>query len=191
MFTGIIRATGKVRGIKPAKQSLLIKISKPSSWKFRDGDSVAVNGICSTIQKTDRNYFDIEYMPETLKKTSVRYWEKGEVLNLEPPLRLGDRLGGHFLEGHIDITGRVASVKKIGDSKVLKVQLQGGYKRLIVPKGSIALDGVSLTVAQVKDNWFSVALVSYTLKKSNLDQLRYGDWVNLEFDLIGKYLNLI
>ncbi len=191
MFTGIIRTTGKVKEIKPVKQNFVARISKPPSLRFRVGDSVAVNGLCSTVRESTSSYFVIEYMPETTKNTSIRHWKKGEILNLEPPLKLGDHLNGHFIQGHIDITGQVVNVEKVGNSKVLKIKFSRKHKKFVVPKGSIALNGVSLTVVQVKDNWFSVALVSYTLKESNLGQLKRGDWVNLEFDLIGKYLDSI
>lgn len=169
--------------------SILVAIEIPKSSRLKLGESVSVDGICSTVAKLRGTAFEVEYMPETLKRTTVGFFTKGTQVNLERSLRLGDRLDGHFVQGHIDTTGEVREVRRIGGSVVLKISLSVWYKKFIAEKGSITLNGVSLTVVDVRKNDFSVSLVDYTLRHTNLRNLKKGDKVNLEVDMIARYLS--
>lgn len=228
MFTGIIKKTSEVQRVSRQKGSFFVVIKRPAGWKFEKGESISVNGVCSTVRAINKpphlergtllsasrdicskgarhsrcggkNNFEVEYMPETLKKTTVGYFKIGTKVNLEKSLRIGDLLGGHFVQGHVDGVGKVAGVIKVkksrlpkpgigGQAKVLKVGVPAKFMKFIAEKGSIAVDGVSLTVVDVGNDWFSVSLVSYTLENTNLNDLKAGDKVNIETDVLAKYL---
>ncbi|MDP3725308.1 MAG: riboflavin synthase [Nanoarchaeota archaeon] len=186
MFTGVIRAVSDVRKSEKRRGSLFLEIQKPRAWKVKIGDSVAVNGTCLTIKKIQRGMMVFELMPETLSKTTF-----GKIVpravNLELPLRLSDRLDGHFVTGHVDTVGKITDIKKRGVSKVFDISFPRKFAKLVVPKGSIAIDGVSLTIVAAFLSRFSVSLVSYTLKNTILGERKVGDVVNLEFDILAKY----
>jgi riboflavin synthase len=188
MFTGIVSAVSSVKKNARAGSSLVLTLAVPRGWKFGSGDSVAVNGACLTIERISAGFFTVSLMPETLKKTVFGSMIPVEV-NLERPLVLGGYLGGHLVQGHIDAVGAVEAIKKIGDSREVTVSFPSKFSRLVVQKGSIAVDGVSLTVAEAKADNFSVALIDYTLKHTTLGGLKIGSRVNLEFDIIGKYVD--
>jgi riboflavin synthase len=189
MFGGIIEKTAEVISVSKKETGLRVRIAKPESWKIKLGGSVSIDGVCSTVAALGVKYFEIEYMPETVERSTVPFFKKGTQVNLELPLQLRDFIGGHFIQGHIDTTGDVAEVKKSGNSLVLKINFPGQYRRFIAEKGSIAVNGVSLTVAAIGKNWFSVSLVSYTLEHTNLRNLKKVDKVNLEVDIIARYLD--
>ncbi len=204
MFTGIIAATGKVKRVAfvaakprvPPRRdlrdgSLAVRIGKPAKWKLERGESVAVDGICSTVAERELGYFDVEYMPETLKKTTASRLTKGDVVNLERSLRLGERIGGHLVQGHVDTTGTIQEIRKKGNSRVLVVRIPARLGKLVAPKGSICVNGVSLTVVEVGKGWFSVSLVSYTLRHTNLGVLKRGALVNVEMDMLARYLQTL
>ncbi len=188
MFTGIIKSNGKVRNILAESKGLYVWIQKPTGWKIKTGDSINVDGICSTVKRMRDGSFEVEYMPETIKKTTAGFFKKGTQVNLEPSLRANDRLDGHLVQGHIDTTGDVKELKKDGKSIILKVGFPKQYRKFIAEKGSVAINGVSLTVVAVGGNLFTVSLVSYTLKHTNLQNLRKGDRVNIEVDVLVRYL---
>jgi len=188
MFTGIINKISYIEKVSRQKGSFFVSIKKPANWKIERGESISVNGVCSTVKNISKTNFEVEYMPETLKKTTAGDFKNGMTINLERSLRVGDLLGGHFVQGHIDGVGEVREVFKVIKSKVLKVSVPKQLIKLIAPKGSVAVDGVSLTVVETGKDWFSVSLVSYTLENTNLNNLKIGDKVNIETDMLAKYL---
>ncbi len=189
MFTGIIRATGKIKKVIPQKDGgLSMSISKPR-WNIKKGDSITVNGVCSTVKKT-APALAFEYMPETLSKTNLSALTEKNTVNLEQSLRASDRLDGHMVLGHIDTTGKILSIKTEGNSKVFKINIKDKdiFMKFLVPKGSVAVEGISLTVVDVSSNYFTVKILPYTLEETNLKERKEGDVVNIEFDILAKYL---
>ena len=186
MFTGIIQHVGVIKKTERRQGSLFLTVTAPRGWKFKPGDSIAADGVCLTVQKVSKGFYTTELMPETLKKTTFGKSFPATV-NLERPLKFGARLDGHLVQGHVDGVGKIEAVKKNGLSHVVAISFPQRFKKLIVSKGSIAVDGVSLTVVRVKKNVFSVALVSYTIKHTTLGKKKAGDLVNLEFDILRKY----
>jgi riboflavin synthase len=185
VFTGIIEEIGKVISARPG--NLTIAAGKVLE-DMEEGASIAVNGVCLTMTGFDNKSFSVEVMPETLSRTNLGLLKAGDGVNLERPLALGGRLGGHLVQGHIDDTGRVISVTPDGDSIVVGFEVLPRLMAYIVEKGFIAIDGASLTVVSRDSNSFRVSLVGYTLKHTTLGNLRAGDIVNLEADIIAKYV---
>ncbi len=189
MFTGIIEEIGTISSIESqgGKQHFTIKCSKIND-DLKLGDSVACNGICLTlIDFTDKS-ITIEAMNETLKKTTAKTWTIGSSINLERALKFNSRLDGHIVQGHVDIISNVTAIKEVNKTRYIEVSLDNNYAELVVSQGSIAINGVSLTVAKLDTNNFQVALISLTENLTNLSLLKVGDFVNLEFDVIGKYI---
>lgn len=189
MFTGIIKELGAVRSFNKAGAAYRLEIGSHDVVNSAGiGDSVAVNGICLTVVNKTKGsiYFDV--MEETVKRSGLGSLRKSDVVNLEGALRFDGTLGGHFVLGHIDCIGKIKSARKLGDDFIIEVEFPGEFSHLIVEKGSIAIDGVSLTVARVKDRSFVVYIIPLTLKMTTLGQKTAGDIVNLEFDVIGKYI---
>ncbi len=188
MFTGIIKKTAIVKNTLPAKGGFAIEITNPFG-RLKKGDSISVNGVCSTVKKTGKT-MAFDYMPETLKLTNIGKVKKGDTVNLEQPMRLGDRLDGHMVLGHIDCTGNIISIKQEGNSRAFTIEPSNKKQRkLVVFKGSVAVEGISLTVAAVTKNSFTVKIIPYTWQKTNLQFKKKGDRVNIEFDILGKYAN--
>lgn len=193
MFTGLIEAVGKVAGVSP-----LLRIEAPFSHELSEGESVAVEGVCLTVARTsganDRakgGWFEADVVPETLSKTTLGSLKPNVSVNLERALKVGDRLGGHFVQGHVDEVGKVVEFRKQGDDVRLFVEIPAALRRFIAEKGSIALSGVSLTVASVSQLvMVEVALIPHTLAHTTLGNLREGDHVNLEVDLLARYLEV-
>lgn len=188
MFTGIIRAVGQVIAAQKKSGGLFLTVAKPKDWEIRPGDSIATNGVCLTVRTVSRNSYTSELMPETLARTCFGRTIPKE-LNLEQSLRLSDRLGGHLVTGHIDALGQIQKILPAGLSEVYQISFPPEFAKLLAAKGSIAVDGVSLTVVQVGKNWFTVSLVDFTLKHTTLGQKKVRDFVNLEFDIIAKYIH--
>lgn len=189
MFTGIIQATAKVLRSAEANGKLLVTIQRPAS--FTDlalGASIACDGICLTVIKFDAQSFSVEVMRETAQKTTAAAWKTNTVLNLEQALRMGDRLDGHWVQGHIDRTAKLLETRVMGSTRYLRFTHEAQDAHLVVPQGSIAINGVSLTIAELSPAGFSMALISHTLDHSNLGALKTGSAVNLEFDILGKYI---
>jgi riboflavin synthase len=187
MFTGIIAKQGTVRSAKDARTERILEINVPS-FKLKEGDSLAVNGACLTVVKKKSSNYIFNVVPETLHLTNLGRLARGSKVNLELPMRLGDRLNGHLVLGHIDDVSKVLKFQKTKKSTVLRVALSKKYQRYVVRKGSVALDGVSLTVAAVGKGWLEVALIPYTLSHTTLGKLKKGDIVNIEFDIFARYL---
>ena len=185
MFTGIIEEVGKVSST-PAG-SLVIAASEVVSG-IKDGGSIAVNGVCLTVTSFTANSFSVDVMPETLKRTNLGLLSAGDKVNLERPVALGGQMGGHLVQGHVDDTGRVASVLWEGEATLIKFEASPEVMRFVVEKGFIAVDGISLTIASKEANSFEVSVVDYTRQHSTLGNRQVGDLVNLEVDIIAKYV---
>jgi len=189
MFTGIIEDVGRVHEwqLKRGSGVLTLKSHLPSN-AIGLGSSVAVNGTCLTVVAKAKGRFTVEVSLETLRRTNLRSIKLRDAVNLELPLRLQDRLGGHLVTGHVDGVAVIEEVKKRGNFTFFWFRVPAPLAPLVVPKGSVAVDGISLTVNECTDRRFSAAIIPYTLRHTNLRQRRVGDKVNLEVDIIGKYV---
>lgn len=185
MFTGIIEEVGTIRDIKPDR--LTINSSTIIS-DIKIGDSVAVNGACLTVIATGDRTFSVDLMPETQKKTAFKYLRTGDKVNMERAILAGGRLGGHFVQGHVDGTGRVISLIPEGNASIMKVGISQEISKYVVIKGFIAVEGVSLTVIACDSRSFSVSLVSYSRDNTTLGYKKPGAEVNIEVDILAKYI---
>jgi riboflavin synthase len=188
MFTGLIGDIGTVAEVDAGDDGAKLRITTRLAGDVRAGDSVAVNGVCLTAVESDRAGFTAEAMNQTLRLTSLGPLTEGDRVNLELALQVGDRLGGHLVQGHVDGTAEVTEVEDDGFARRLRVQLDPALARLAVEHGSIALDGVSLTVSGLGDDWLEVALIPETLQRTNLGDASPGQVLNVECDLIGRYV---
>jgi riboflavin synthase len=187
MFTGLVEGIGKIISLQPYRGGLLAEISSSFSLKDTDiGDSISVDGICLTITEIKGSTFKAHISPETLKKTTFRYKNSGDFVNLERALKLGDRLGGHLVSGHVDGIGKIVSITPIEDFWKLLIEIPSEFTPYLVKKGSIAIDGVSLTINDFKNNLLEFMLVPHTLKVTTLCLRKPGDLVNIEIDMIAK-----
>ncbi|MBT9172616.1 MAG: Riboflavin synthase [Syntrophomonadaceae bacterium] len=190
MFTGIIEEMGTVKSLSVRSESARIQIeARKVLADVRHGDSMAVNGVCLTVTAFSPQGFTADVMPETLRKTNLVELSPGQKVNLERALALGGRIGGHLVSGHVDGTGRIRDRRLEENAVVLWISASLEILRVIVPKGSIAVDGISLTVADVAHDAFSVSLVPHTAAQTTLASKGHGEIVNLENDLIGKYVD--
>ena len=188
MFTGIIQELGKVKELKRQKGIPRLSIASIELSKDANiGDSISVNGVCLTVVSSKKDELAFDVMDETLAKTNLGRLRRGDAVNLEPPLKLGDRLNGHILSGHIDGTGVIKSVVNRSNACEIRIGFPIRLKKYIVPKGSVALDGVSLTVAEVGQDWFLAHIIPHTLSSTRLGCVKVGDAVNMESDLMAKY----
>lgn len=188
MFTGIIKNQIKIKEKKEENEILTFTLEKPKNLKLKKGQSVSLNGICSTVTNLKSTTFEIDYMPETIEKTTVNQWLSGDLINFEESLRATDFLDGHIVQGHVDTTGTIQKITNKGESKVFEIKIPKEYSKFMAPKGSVSIDGVSLTITDTKPTTFSVALIPYSLKHTNLERLKKGDEVNIETDLLARYL---
>lgn len=188
MFTGIIEATGLIRHISDKDGSRRITYSAPFASELAVDDSVSINGVCQTVVRCDADSFETVVIEETLRKTNFGDSSVGDVVNLERSLRLGDRLDGHLVQGHADATGRIRSIIQEGTNWLVTVTIPEEWSAYIVGRGSISLEGISLTVARLERDSFTVAIIPYTWAHTNLHTRKTGDAVNLEFDILGKYI---
>lgn len=188
MFTGLIEDVGTVGGIESGKDGARIRVATRLAPELGAGDSVCVNGVCLTAVDGDGAGFAAEAMNQTLRATALGSLAAGDRVNLELALRAGDRLGGHLVQGHVDATAEVLAAVDDGFARRLRVGLDLGRAAAVVDRGSIALDGVSLTVSALGDDWLEVSLVPETLQRTNLSDAAPGRLLNVEFDLIGKYV---
>ena len=189
MFTGIIQEIGIVDAVVRKSGGVRLAIrADASAQEIKVDDSVAINGVCQTVISRRESSFEVEAVEETLRKTTIGSLRVSDRVNLELALQMGDRLGGHLVQGHVDCVGHVESVEKRPMSWLVRVSFPRGFSRYVVPVGSIAVDGVSLTVAAVEGSAFIVSVIPHTLEKTTLSDVRAGAAVNLEFDLVGKYI---
>lgn len=188
MFTGLVLDVGTVRSIKPEGASVHLELETRLGADLVDGDSLAVNGVCLTVTSRAEGRAVATAVPETLDRTNLSILAIGAKVNLEPALRVGDRLGGHLVQGHVEGTGTVAALTRRGLSLELSVSAGPDVLRYVVEKGSITIDGVSLTVASLSPADFTVALIPHTLGQTTLELRAVGDRVNLEVDILAKYV---
>src|SRR5882672_3612158 len=189
MFTGIVEEAGQVEHIRSGKRSteLTVRASKIGR-SLHIGNSVAVNGACLTVVARRRGALSFDVLNETLQRTNLEFMREGSLVNLERPLRANARLDGHFVLGHVDGRGKVRRFERKGKDYILDVEAPPSVMRYVVEKGSIAIDGISLTIASVHRNWFRVWIIPHTREGTNLRGCRGGDRVNLEADILGKYV---
>lgn len=188
MFTGIIEALGTVRDIRQEKDNLIFSIHSPISSELRPDQSVSHNGACLTITAIDQDRHQVMAVAETLQKTNLRTLKPGDQINLERSLTLQKFIDGHLVQGHVDTTGKCLQMDNKNGSTEFRIRFPEKFAGLIIEKGSIALNGISLTVFSITENEFSVAVIPYTFEHTTMHLLREKDIVNLEFDLIGKYI---
>lgn len=190
MFTGIIEEVGKVRAVEPRGEALILRVE---CAKVREdagpASSIAVDGVCLTVVEVAADSVGFDVMPETLSKTALGVLKPGSPVNLERAMRVGDRLGGHFVQGHVDGVGTVTRVDAEGEWYLIAITAPELVKRYLIPHGSVSVDGVSLTVARLDPDEFTVALIPHTLENTGLGAKRAGDLVNLEADMLGKYVD--
>ena len=188
MFTGIIESLGTVREISEMGTNKTFLIASPLSASFKVDQSIAHDGVCLTVEEVRENCHRVTAVAETLSKTALHQWKSGKVINLEQSLLPSKRLDGHFVQGHVDATGTCKNIKDENGSHEFTFAFPGKFAPLVIEKGSISLNGISLTVFDVKKDSFKVAIIPYTFEHTNLKFLKEGDDVNLEFDMIGKYI---
>ena len=202
MFTGIIRQTGKIADITKKEGLTELTIEAPEIASTRQiGDSVAVDGVCLTVTALGNNstsravtaiessQFTVQAIPETLARTIIKQYKENTLVNLETPMKLGDELHGHLVQGHVDFTGTVTGIKAEGNSKKLEITFPPDYAKFFALKGSVTVNGTSLTISNLHKNSFEVSLIPETLASTNLQNLAKGSPVNIEVDLIARYLN--
>ena len=194
MFTGLIQTIGSIRRLTPAGEasgrSLRIDISSPDvAGELAVDDSVAVNGVCQTVTRVDGGIFSVTAVEETLRKTTFGSLKEGEEVNIELAMKLQDRLGGHMVLGHVDAAVEIIAFRKEGESWLLSVKIPSEFLKYVIPVGSIALDGISLTVARLDGPTVTSAIIPHTYEHTVVKHYRAGKMVNVEFDILGKYID--
>lgn len=188
MFTGLVQDRGTVTGLERTDDGTRVRVATVLAGELAEGDSIAVNGVCLTATDLAPGAFSADAMHETLRRSSLGDLAEGGHVNLELALRADARLGGHIMQGHVDGTGRVGALRDEGFARIVTVEAEPGVLRYVVEKGSIAVDGVSLTVARVDERSFDVSLIPETLERTTLGEAVPGRIVNLEVDVIAKYV---
>lgn len=188
MFTGIIEATGHVIALEKVGSNLNLQVQSPLSHLFKIDQSVSHNGVCLTITHTSNDTHSVSLVQETLLKTNFNSSKVGDILNLEQSITLQNKIDGHLVQGHIDTTAELIEINNLNGSYELRFSFHPEFNTLIIEKGSICLNGVSLTIFNISNTQFSVAIIPYTWEHTNLKFLKLHDLVNIEFDMIGKYV---
>lgn len=189
MFTGLVEDIGRVERLtRRGNYLVLTVVPDKSGFDVKDGDSICCDGACLTVAGSSKTGFVVEASQETIARSTLGNWQVGHRMHLERALRADSRLGGHFVTGHVDCMGTVESLKPVGESQELVILFDSEFDSLVVSKGSIAINGVSLTVNDVRAGGLSVNLIPYTLKATTFTSLATGDRVNVEFDILGKYI---
>ena len=189
MFNGIIKNTGKILRIEKKNKNCILLISSKMSFKKNEiGSSISCSGACLTLEKFNKNKAKFYLSQETLKRTNFKYLKKGDLINLEKSLKYGNRMSGHFVQGHVDVTSKVKKIVVIGKSWLINFSLSKIYKKYLIEKGSITINGVSLTIVKILKDGFQISIVPHTLKLTNLVKLKKKNTVNIEFDVLGKYI---
>jgi riboflavin synthase len=188
VFTGLVADLGRISSHELTDDGVRVTVESGLASELSEGDSVAVNGVCLTATEVGERSFAAEVMNETLERSSLRDARAGAEVNLELPLRASDRLGGHVVQGHVDGIGTVEQIEPDGFARRVRVSAPDEVLRYVVSKGSVAVDGVSLTIAELDDASFTVSLIPETLERTNLGQARAGSRVNLEVDVLAKYV---
>jgi riboflavin synthase len=189
MFSGIIKNKGRVSRIDKKNKNCFLEISSTMIFKKKDiGSSISCSGACLTLENFSGKICKFFVSNETLNRTIFKKIQKGEILNLEKPLKHGTRNSGHFVQGHVDTTSKISKITKVGKSWLINFILEKRFMKFIVEKGSISINGVSLTISNINRFGFSIIIVPHTLKLTNLIFLKKNDFVNIEFDVLGKYI---
>ena len=189
MFNGIIFNTGIIKVIKKTEQSILIGIKSNFKIKKRDiGSSICCNGVCLTLSKIKNGLIFFYLSSETINRSNFKYLKIGQLINLEKSLIYGQKISGHFTQGHVDTTAKVKSIKLIDKSWLLKLEIKKKFFKHLEDKASISINGVSLTISKVSKNYFQLNIIPHTLKLTNLKNLKVNDFVNVELDIFGKYM---
>jgi riboflavin synthase len=188
MFTGLIETVGEVAEVKPTPAGFRLRLTTDLSPELTPSESIAVNGVCLTVVAADTDGVHMDVSPETIRVSALGSLKRGSLVNLERPMRADSRIGGHFVQGHVDATGAIEEIRQEGDCWWVTIKYPPSLAAQIVRKGSIAVDGVSLTVAGVDDKRFDVQIVPYTWDHTNLRFAKANDLVNLECDMLGKYV---
>ena len=192
MFTGLVEETGKLKNkLKTGNGFQLTFSAEKVLDDLEIGSSISVNGCCLTVVKREGNTFSVDTIEETLKKTNLDSLEVNNRVNLERPLKADARFGGHFVLGHVDTTGTVINVEELSNSYFMKISFPDNFKKYLIYVGSISIDGVSMTVAELGENWFGVGIIPFTWQETVFSDKKVGDKVNLEFDVLGKYVERI
>ena len=189
MFTGIIETLGTVQEIKKDKDNIHLTIDSSITDELQIDQSVAHNGICLTVVAINDSSYTVTAIGETIKKTNISYWKTGDQINLERAMKLGDRLDGHIVQGHVDQIGTCIAADEANGSWHYTFEYDESLHNITIEKGSITVNGVSLTVVNSKKNEFSVAIIPYTFEHTNFNSFKIGTKINLEFDVIGKYVS--
>ena len=188
MFTGIVESMASLVSRKKEGSNLELTFRSPLSAGFKIDQSVSHNGICLTVVKTEGDAHTVVAIEETIRRTSLAFWEEGRIVNLERAAKIGDRLDGHIVQGHVDSVGICESVESRQGSWLIKVAVDAQFNELLVEKGSICLDGISLTIVACPPGFFSVAIIPYTWENTSISKIQPGERMNLEFDIVGKYV---
>jgi len=189
MFNGIIKKTGKIKSIKKDQKNCLIEVTTKISFSPKDiGISISCSGVCLTLESYKKGLIKFYVSKETLSKTTFDYLKKGDIINIEKPLEYGDKISGHYVQGHVDTVANVKKIVFIGKSWLINFKLKKNYAAYMMEKASITINGVSLTIAKIIVNGFQIAVIPQTLKFTNLKDLKEKDLVNVEFDIISKYV---
>jgi|BEDMetMinimDraft_2_1075160.scaffolds.fasta_scaffold01755_2 riboflavin synthase len=188
MFTGIVKGIGVVRYIEQKADTMRLCVEPTAKIESALGSSVAVNGCCLTVVDTHDNLICFEVIPKTVELTNLGLLKSGDYVNLEPSLKIGDELGGHIVMGHIDGTGKVVQIEDLGNSKQARVEVESSILKFVVPRGSVAVDGISLTVVEKNSKSFSVSLIPYTLENTIAKMYKKGTVVNIEVDVMSRYV---
>lgn len=186
MFTGIIEAVGRVEAIEQEGSNITFTMNSPFNNELKIDQSLAHNGCCLTVVEVAENYYKVTAIAETLAKTNLSDWQVGTIVNLERCLKVGDRLDGHIVQGHVDSIGEIVGIEERAGSHFITIKYNADF--VTVPQGSITVNGISLTVAESGEKEFSVAIIPYTWDFTNLKEQKIGNKVNLEFDIVGKYI---
>lgn len=188
MFTGIIKSIGKVQQIKQLDGGREITIASDFANEVSVDQSISINGVCHTVTAGNSDAFSVQSVEETLRKTNIGELTKGELVNLERSLRADQLMDGHIVQGHVDTTGTIINIEKEGSDRLFTIEYPEKFTNLIVGRGSVTIDGISLTIANEENNRFSIAIIPYTYEHTNLKTKEVGDTINLEFDVLGKYV---
>jgi riboflavin synthase len=188
MFTGIIETLGIIKDLKKDNSNLNITVSSGITHELKIDQSVAHNGVCLTVIAINNGEYTVTAIKETIEKTNLADWKVGDLLNLERAMKLGDRLDGHIVQGHVDQTGICKSIEEANGSWYFTFEYGSNLNNITIEKGSITVNGVSLTVVNSKEKEFSVAIIPYTFEHTNFKNVKIGTTINLEFDVVGKYV---
>jgi riboflavin synthase len=188
MFTGLIETVGHVSGLVSVPSGFRMRVRTPLASELALGESVAVNGVCLTVTAVEGDELQADIGPETARVTTLGSLKPQQPVNLERSLRAGDRFGGHFVQGHVDSVGTIENVRRDGDAHWLTISFPGALGPVLIPKGSVAVDGISLTVAALRERQFDVMIIPFTWSHTNLSSVSVRDQVNLECDMLGKYV---